>query len=266
MRREKGRTILSRLEQGGCSRLLFPRLYQGQGSSRLEAVTVNISGGIAAGDQLQGSVKLGEKAELLLTSQAHERVYKARFEDGPGCMVIQCHLAEESYLEWLPHGTIFFNGARFKRHMTVDMAPGARFLYYESRIFGRYHADEVMKNLILKDHLTIRRGGELVLRDSVILEDRNYEKFFAHSAITGGRFVTATLVLASPQAENRLPAIRALESDQPYGLLASSVWNDMLVVRILAEKSWDLERLMARLLPLVRDNCPAPSSWRHQEI
>lgn len=254
--------MLSVLEQGGCSRLLFPRLPQRGESASLEAVMVNVSGGVAAGDHLEGRVTLGAQSDLLLTSQAHERIYRARPEDLPGSIAIHCNLAEKARLEWLPHGTIFFNGARLERKMTVEMASDARFLYYESRIFGRRQSDEVMQSLTLRDHLFIRRDGVLILRDSVILEEARCDAFLARAAVTGGKAVTATLVLVAPQAEDFLPILRESEQEHTGCFLASSAWNGMMILRVLAERSWDLECLMMKLLPVLREGRRLPSSWR----
>lgn len=256
-------TRLVGLEQGGCSRLLFPRLSHRQGITPLEAVMVNISGGIAAGDHLRGRIVLGEGSDLLMTSQAHERVYKARPQDPSSVMEIECHLAAQSRLEWLPHGTIFFNGARLKRKMTVDMAVDGRFLYYESRIFGRRHSDEIMRDLALRDHLSIRRAGTLIFRDSIILESSDCASFLARRGVSHGQGVMATFVLVAPESEAILPALREIEEELPECLLASSAWNGMVVTRVLAERSWDLERLAKRLLPLLREGRSLPSSWSH---
>ncbi|MBA5725326.1 hypothetical protein CPA57_03420 [Bombella sp. TMW2.1880] len=84
---------------------------------------------------------------------------RVRSEDPPAVIRTIYHLAPHSRLEWLPHGTIFFNGARLERFMAVEMADTASFLFYESRILGRCSSGEQLQRLHVRDRLSIQRDG-----------------------------------------------------------------------------------------------------------
>lgn len=254
-----GQTRRGILRQGGCSRLLFPC----RDETQLEAVMVNISGGLAAGDHLRNEVRCEEGAELLMSSQGHERVYRARPEDPPAVIHTDCHLAPQSRLEWLPHGTIFFNGARLERSMTVEMAGTASFLFYESRILGRRGSGEQLQHLHLRDRLSIRRDGRPVLEDSTIMMGDGLHEFFQQSPVADGACMDTTLVLVDRDAESYLPRLRPLLEDVgPEASFAASCWDGKLVIRGLARTNWVVESLMHRLLPCLRAGRRLPTGWR----
>ncbi|WP_230975862.1 urease accessory protein UreD [Acetobacter garciniae] len=246
------------LVQGGCCRLLFPRVA-GQG---LEAATVNISGGIAAGDHIEGRLACGEGTDLVVTSQAAERIYRARAGDTAAQMAVSCHVGAQARLEWLPHGTIFFDGSRLHRHMQVDMAASSTFLFVESRIFGRRGSGEHLSDLAVRDRLSIRRDGRLLLEDMLRLESADVASLLAQPAIAGGQGAVATLVLVSPQAMDLLPALRARLTEPECVGFAASAWNGMLVVRGMAQGGWPLEVALRHILPVLRNGRPLPSTWR----
>ncbi|MBS1019131.1 urease accessory protein UreD [Gluconobacter cerinus] len=253
-----GATVCGDLEQGGCCRLLFPRVDKGA----LEAVTVNISGGIAGGDRIEGRIICGPDTELLVTSQAAERVYRARTADKPSEILTSCHIATQARLDWIPHGTIFFDGSQLRRHMTVEMEASSTFLFLESRMFGRIGSGEVMQVLNLRDRLTVRRDGRLVLEDLLRLEGSDVATLLAQKAIANDQFAVATLVLVSPAAEGLLVPVREkLEAVGPHEF-AASAWNGMLIIRGVASSGWLLEKTIRQILPVLRDRRPMPATWR----
>ncbi|GAN86530.1 urease accessory protein UreD [Komagataeibacter intermedius] len=258
VRADGSRTRMADLVQAGCCRLLFPRIV-GQG---MEAATVNISGGVAAGDRIEGHLACGEGTDLLVTSQAAERIYRARPDDAPAEIAVSCHVAANARLEWLPHGTIFFDGSRLHRHMTVDMAGSASFLFLENRIFGRRGSGEHLSRLGVRDRLSIRRDGELLLEDMLRLDSTDVSALLAQPAVMGGQGAVATLVLVSPQAMDLLPALRSRLTAPECAGFAASAWNGMLVARGLAPGGWPLEVAVRHILPVLRDARPMPSTWR----
>lgn len=246
------------LVQEGCCRLLFPRIA-GPG---METATVNISGGIAAGDRIEGRLACGEGTDLLMTSQAAERIYRARPDDAPAEIAVSCRIDANARLEWLPHGTIFFDGSRLHRRMTVDMAGSATFMFLESRIFGRRGSGENLSRLDVRDRLSIRRDGRLLVEDMLRLESPDVSTLLAQPAVADGQGGVTTLVLVSPQAMDLLPDVRMRLAAPECAGFAASAWNGMLVVRGLAQSGWMLEVAVRKILPVLRDSRPMPGTWR----
>lgn len=245
------------LRQKGCCRLLFPY----QGDNILEAVIVNISGGIVAGDKIEGDLYCHPNTHLLVTSQAAERVYKARPHEEAALVKTECHIGKNSILEWLPHSSIFFNGSKIKRHFKVDMANSAEFLFFESRIFGRHSFNELITSIHFYDRLSIYRDQKLIMED-IIQFDPAHRRLLALKAINHGHSILSNLVWVSPSAEEKLTELRLFLKKEAYNQFAASAWNGMLVIRSLASNSRKNEQLWRVLLPFIRNNRSEPSTWR----
>lgn len=258
VKEDNGRTRPVDLVQGGCCRLLFPRLEH----AGLEAVLVNISGGIAAGDHILGELTCGVGTDLMVTSQAAERIYRARKDDPAARIDVTCHIAADARLEWLPHETIFFDQSRLVRHMSVNMQATSSFLYLESRVFGRGGSDEVLTSLELRDRLSVSRAGALVFEDMLRLESADASALLAHPAVAGGQGAVTTLVLISQDAQALLQPVRNTLVDNNMVGFAASAWNGMLVVRGVAASAWPLKMAMQHILPVLRTTRPMPATWR----
>jgi len=74
LRTRNGRTVLEGLRQAGCLKARFPRPESTDWSS---VVTLNTSGGIAAGDRLDSVFTLRCGARATIAAQAAERFYRA---------------------------------------------------------------------------------------------------------------------------------------------------------------------------------------------
>jgi urease accessory protein len=228
----------------------------------LEAVTVNISGGVAAGDHISGMLECEEGADVLVTSQATERIYRARPDDTHARIETSCKIGSCARLEWLPHGTIFFDGCCLRRRMTVEMQDSSSFLFLECRMFGRTGSGERLERLDVHDRLSIRRAGRLVLEDMSRIECKGLAGAFAGKALTAGQTALATLVMVAPDAEARIHAVRERLSEIGAREFACSAWNGMLVLRGMSESGRVLEEQVQHLLPVIRDGRPMPATWR----
>lgn len=67
-------SVLDGLRQAGCLKARFPRSVV---PGWFDATTINSSGGVAGGDQLQSLIAVGEGARATIASQAAERCYRA---------------------------------------------------------------------------------------------------------------------------------------------------------------------------------------------
>ncbi|MBT3943179.1 MAG: urease accessory protein UreD, partial [Chloroflexi bacterium] len=163
---EGAATAVSDLYQRTPLRALFPRVEVGEPTT---AVLVNSSGGVVGGDRLAINVDAGEGTSLLLTGQAAEKVYRSA---GPEARAFTTLTANEgSFVEFLPQGTIIFDGARFRRTTTVDASRAARVTAGEVLTLGRVARNERFSNGLLHDEWRIKRDGRLVWVDALHLSD-----------------------------------------------------------------------------------------------
>lgn len=260
--RRASRSRIVSLRQQGCLKLLFPRVAEDEA---LQAVVVNCSGGIAAGDRLDSAITCMAGAHLVLTAQAAERCYRARPGEAPAQVNARVRLEADASLEWLPQETILFEGTRLQRRLEVEMEAGARFLCLESRVFGRALHGERMRSLDVSDRLLIRRDGRPVLVDALELHG-DAEALLARDAVGAGAVASATIVLVAPDAETLLGPVRELLAGSPAGDLTgeagASAWDGMLVVRMVSRDARWQRELTAALLSVLRGGRKLPAVWR----
>ena len=255
-----GRTRIRDLGQDGCLKLRFPRALP---DAPLEAVMVNVSGGVAAGDRLSTDIVCRAGTRLTLSGQASERCYRARSGDRPACISTTLTIGPAATLEWLPQETILFDQARLDRALEVEMAADARFLAVESRVFGRTGSGERVRRLWLRDGMRIRRAGRLLLCERLRWEG-DASAALSRAAVGGGATSSATIVLVAPDVQARLEPLRAVLAGQGRrgALAAASCWNGLLVVRVLATQDLAHREMLRRVLRQLRDGRELPRVWQ----
>ncbi|TLU70608.1 urease accessory protein UreD [Lichenicoccus roseus] len=253
-----GVSRLAGLRQRGCLKLLFPRR---PAADALEAVLVNISGGIAAGDRLDCSITCGTDTQVLVTSQAAERCYRARQADAAATLTTELVLEAGARLEWLPQETILFEGAALDRRLLIRMPASATLLLAEARVLGRRGSGETTRTLALDDRIEIVRDGRPILVDALRLHG-DADIRLRRAATGGGATAMATVVLAGPDAAAQLEPVRALLDIAPGVEAGASAWDGMLVIRILAREAAALRACILHVLSLLRDGRPLPQVWR----
>ncbi|WP_458792316.1 urease accessory protein UreD [Yoonia sp. MH D7] len=245
-------TRLKNLRQQGSYRAIFPRSINGN----VDAVIVNTAGGVTGGDQFSITVAAHEDAQVSVTTQAAERIYRA---SGTAAGVMQTKLRAEAnaQLYWLPQETILFEGSRLQRHLEVDLHASAKFLMVEPLVFGRSASGETLRSGGLDDRVSITSGGRPIYLDRIILNG-DIAKQLGRPAVANAATAVASIVLADPAAKRLLEPVRAL---LPPHAGASLLSETVLVVRILASDSYALRTTIFSILKLLSNNA-VPKNWR----
>ena len=244
-----GRTRLRRLYQEGCGKIRLPT------SRDCEAVLINSSGGLTGGDRLDWSAEVGAGASLTLTTQACEKVYRAR--DGEATTTVSLTVGEGACLDWLPQETILFNGGALCRRLEADLAAGARLLAAESVVLGRTAMDETVRRGAIRDRWRIRRDGRLVFADDIRLAG-SIADISARAAVLSGARTFASLLLVAEDAERLLKPLRAA-----LGTLGgASAFDGKLFARLAAPDGFILRKALLPALEVLRDGRPLPRVWR----
>ncbi len=200
---------LRHLFQAAPLRALFPRP---EPDDPPLAAVVNTAGGLAGGDALRIAVEAGEGTAATVTTPAAEKVYRSL---GPEAAVeAELHVGAGSTLEWIPQGTILFDGARLRRRHAAHLDGEARLLAAETLVFGRAAHGERLRTGWLHDAWRLHRGGALVWADAMRLEGDIAAHMSGRFAF-GGAQALGTVVLAAPDAEAHLPLLRGLASAGP---------------------------------------------------
>ncbi|MBB3771247.1 urease accessory protein [Angulomicrobium tetraedrale] len=250
-----GRTQRGRVEESGFARVRFP--LSGRRAHALEAVLINTGGGLAGGDVSQTIIRAADAAQLVVTTQAAEKIYRS---DGAlSRIAVDLSAGAGARIDWMPQSTIVFDGARVERSIAAEIAADARLLLVEPVILGRTARGERFRQGLLHDRWRIRRNGRLVYADGLQLEG-DIARLLDRRATAGGWAAFATLLLVAPDAEGRLQEVRAAlglrdgsPEDPPDTLPANleagaSAWDGMLSVRLLARDGAPLEAAIRRVL------------------
>lgn len=242
---------LDRLYQEGCAKVRFPRT---PGSAAPEAVLINTAGGLTGGDQLNWDVALGAGARLTVSTQACEKVYRAR--DGVAQTTVHLSAEAGARLEWLPQETILFDAGALSRRIEADVAADAALLVLEAVILGRAAMGESVRRGRLRDRWRIRRNGQLVFADELRLEGA-IQALAARAPVLAGAAAFASLLLVSPDADGKLDAVR--DAIGPLG--GASAFDGLLFARVASPDGLSLRRALLRAMAALRDGEPAPRLW-----
>ena len=249
--RRGGATRLARLYQRQPLRGFTPRPAAGE---PLTLVLANLSGGMVSGDRYRTTVTAAAGADLLVCGQAAEKVYRAAGSETVARVALS--VADGAVLEWLPQGTILFDGARLDRMTTADLASDGRLLAGELLVLGRIGRGEVMRRGRLDEHWRLRVGGRLVWADALRL-DGEIGATLDHPAAFGGARSLATALYAAPGAGDLLDAARqrlAALGDGGGGVVraAATALPGVLLVRLLGADPAAVRRLFGRFWAWLR--------------
>lgn len=265
VRRRGEASVLAELHQSGCLKARFPR---GANAGWFEIVTMNLSGGVVAGDRMRSAIEIGEGARASIAGQAAERFYRALPGARPASARTSIAIAAGGAAEWLPQHSILFDGCALDRELSVDLAPDASFLGVESLVFGRAAMGEAVASGRLRDVIRIRRNGLLVLHDAVRLEGP-IAAHLARPAVAGGARAMATLIYLAQGAQAALDRVRSallamaeIAGDRVLRWEAGvSAWDGMLLGRILAPDGAALRAAVVAGLQAIRSGRMLPRVW-----
>ena len=251
VRLEDGVTRRGQLHESGSLRVRFPS-PEAEG---LSAVFVNTAGGVAGGDRFDIEIAAGEGARLTLTTAAAEKVYRA--PDEAAQLNISLKAESGARLGWLPQETILFDRARVSRRIDIDLAEDASLLLCEIVVFGRSAMGERMLSGEFVDRWRLRRGGRLVLAETVRLDGDIGEKLARPSVANGGVAIGTALIV--PGDEALVERIR--EAANSFGgEVGISAWNGFAMARFCAQ---DAARLRADMMTVLGRASPGalPRLW-----
>lgn len=247
-------TRLKRLYQDGCAKIRLPRDADARD---LEAVLINTSGGLTGGDRLSWDVEAGAGANLTVTTQACEKVYRAR--DDRAEVGVSLQAGPAARIDWLPQETILFDGSALSRTLQAELANDARLLAVEAVVLGRTAMGETVRAGALRDRWRIRREGRLVFADDLRFEGA-VAGLATRAETLGGGAAFASLLLTAPDAEDYLPAVRA--ALEGWASCGASAFDGNLFVRIVAADGLALRRVLLPVIAALRDGAAPPRVWR----
>ncbi len=252
--RQGATTARVRVRESGVLRLRLPRR-----AGVCEGVVLNTGGGVLGGDRLQLDFDLADGADVVLTTVAAEKVYRAEAREA--AVTTRLTLASGARLAWLPQETILFDGAHLHRSLSVDMAADASLLAAETVVFGRLAMGETLVAGALRDGWRVRRAGQLVFADETRLAGGMAAVLDA-AAGGGGARAAALVLFAAPEAEAALDPLRDILASFAAVEAGASAFDGLLVARLLARSPDALRAAMVAALSLLGGGRALPRVWQ----
>lgn len=169
------------------------------GAEVLHVQVVNPTAGILEGDRLESAISVAAGAALLVTTPSASRLF--RMTEG-GHATGRQHFAVErdATLEVFPEPLVPHRGSTYFQETTIEAAEGSTLLFIDQLMPGRLAHGEAWAWDRLVLGLTVRRAGELILRERF---DQTGESLraLAEFAGTGVGSCFANLVLLPPEDE-----------------------------------------------------------------
>jgi len=249
------RSRLARLYQTGGLRLATPNA-----AGAAEGVLINTGGGMAGGDEARLDFSVRAGAEVVLTTQSAEKIYRG--ETGAAHWRASIALDASARLEWLPQETILFEGAKLARRLNIDMAQSAALLLAEVFTFGRTAFGEDRIEASSRDSWRVRRAGKLVFAEELRLDGAAV--LLPRPAIAGGARALASLLVIDADPASCLARLRAaFEAAGADG--AAVEWgasrvNETVVARALSPSPSHLRATIVSVLARLRGRA-APRVW-----
>jgi urease accessory protein len=234
------------------TRIMLPTIGDGRVK---ETVVVNAAGGIAGGDRLEVEITALGNAEVTVTSQAAEKIYRAL--DQPAQVLTKLKARDAARLAWLPQETIIFDSARIHRQTEIDLCAGTELMALEWLVLGRAaHGEKVVRGHI-RDRWLVRRDSRLIWADSFRITEETFPQLRKKALLSDCNAI-GTLLYFGPHLDRRLEMLRDIAQSLACSCAATMV-SGLIVVRLAAEASYDLRiALICILQNFDRDGDPGP--------
>ena len=239
--------------QSGSAKVFYPKSSQ----KFKELVLVNTAGGITSGDNFVYNFDIVNKSKIFLTTQTAERAYKGFNERAK--IKISLTIDDTSNLFWIPQELILFNNCNFDRNIEVNLSPNSNFVLAETTIFGRTAMGEYLEKGYFNDNWRINVDKKLVHAEALNLKGNIRENLSNIAAVKDGVAISNIFIYGKKllSYEKFLPEI--LKNSETV-LLSHSIWNDKILVRMVAKDAYDLKSIQKNLISILADD-NIPKVW-----
>ena len=200
-----------------------------EGPQVCQHIIVHPPGGIAGGDRLNISAKVGEQAWAQLTSPGAAKWYRA---SGPAYQQLTLQVAAGATLEWLPQESIVYSGAQAQLETRIELQGDARLCYWDMVALGRPASGERFDSGEFRSRLDIHRDGQLLWHERQRIAGN--DGLLDSPIGLGGQPVFATLLITGEIDAELLERCRELPSAVRGDL---TQLPGLLVARCLADQA-----------------------------
>jgi urease accessory protein len=193
-------------------------------------------GGIAAGDCLSVSARLGQDSRVCLTTPGASKWY--RCPRGESRQQLRFVVGAGAALEWLPRENILFDASQVRMNLDVELETGGHFLGWEILCFGRRASGERWQRGGLNLCSSVSRGRRPLWRErGSVAAGSGFETSPVGLA---GYSVSGTLVCAGSDIDAQLlSACRQPARREADSRAALTTLPGVLLARYLGHSSQD---------------------------
>lgn len=249
-----GATRIDTLFQRGSGKCILPTMP----GAVPEAVLINTAGGVTGGDRIRWHCTARDGAELVVTTQAAERIYRST---GPEALITtELRLGRGARLAWLPQETILFDASALRRRIDARLQPGARLLLAEATVFGRSARGETVERGLFADRWRISVGGRLVHAEDFRVGPA-IAATLATPAVLDRAVAIATVLLVDDGAELMLDQGREIVGAEGGVSHWTVSGSGKLLARLYAADGYLLRKRLMPLLELLNGEARLPKAW-----
>ncbi len=204
-------------------------------------------GGVVGGDQLQITLEVANKAQVLCTTPGSGKFYLSA---GEWAFLQQSfRIKAGASLEWLPQENILFAGARLRVRTRIELEDDAVFIGWDISCLGRPASHERFDHGGFDSRLSFYHNQQLLLVENQRVLDK---KTLSAAAGLRGHPIQATL-LAFPCSEDHLESVREyLIKNGASKRLGVTLIDGLLVVRGLGNNGESLRQKLTEIWHILR--------------
>ena len=238
------RSVLASRRQDGPLAVQKPLYPEGEGVCH--AIVVHPPGGIAGGDELEISVRAGDRSQALLTTPGAAKWYRTA---GPrASQRVTVEADNGACVEWLPQETIVFDGALASMKTEIRLTGNGSYLGWELLCLGRSGSGERFVRGACRLETVLKRDGRLLRFERGNIEGGG--SLLDSPAGLAGAPVCGTLLASAGGLEAFLAPCR--EPKPEAGAGAVTLLPGILVARYLGTSSEAAKRYFAKLWSILR--------------
>ncbi len=208
----EGRTrLVARTHEGP---LVVQKPLYPEGDGVCQCIIVHPPGGIAGGDDIELRVQVDGGALTQLTTPGATRWYRS--PDARAVQRIVFDVRDGGVLEWLPQGTIVFDGVNASNQLRVELSGSARYIGWDVICLGRTESSERFLQGRWRQRGDIFRDGALIWSERMMLDGNS--PWLSSPAGLNGAPVFGTFVAMGPALDDSmLNGCRALSPTSGEG-------------------------------------------------
>jgi urease accessory protein len=170
------------------------RPFYPEGRGLCQTIVVHPPGGIAGGDALELYARIGDRAQVQLTTPGATKWYRG-FERSAS-QTVRLEVNAGGLCEWLPQENIVFDGAEANLALEVELEDDATWCGWDFTCLGRPESGAPFDSGRFRQRTVIRLNGEPLFREQACFEAG--EALLSSPAVLDGRCAYGMLIVAGP--------------------------------------------------------------------